>query len=274
MGLALALVVGFMLLWVVCLGTHVLYNRPDLAHAPVVYADSATWHDGDLLLMQHDVYNLTMPIACDIPVHLGIVWVHPTLGPCFVDSHMSQKPTDIFQDALSNRGSTVGTRVMRIADFMRVYQGTVYRRPRTGGHIEPAAMAAAVEWAREQPFDSFVANGRPLIIAGICTSTMFPTASRALMHAGGPMYDATNARLRGMFCTELVAEILKRVSALDPAFVSHIASPLAFTSSMAHIDVAAAALPARLTWGREERVLAGVADKRVRLSGSRRASTA
>jgi hypothetical protein len=234
---------------------HIQVKGPDLRNAPVRVAADVPWRDGDLILTQHRAYNLdAFPIVHRMPVHVGLIWNHPTFGPCVVDTHEAHRQDEQMPDALTNTRPRAGTRIVRVADYLKEYDGKVFRRPVVQGVVNNAALSDAVEgWALYQPFDPWVSKGQPLYIAAIGLSSMLPGAALALARMPGPSHDRTRKRLRGVYCTELAAKLLQKAGAIDPAYHAHVCSPLAFTSSSGQIDKAARVRG--IAWGPEERIV-------------------
>lgn len=247
--LLLLLLLGGVLLF------HIGVQGPDLHGAPISVFSDVSWANGDLILTQHRAYGLhTYPIVHRAPVHVGLVWVHPTLGPCIVDTHVAHRPHEQLPDARSKTRPRAGTRIIRMADFLQEYEGLVFRRPVVRGALDTAAFVAAIEqWAVFQPFDPWVSKGQPAFLLGITASSISRPFAHAVASLAGPCHDAQGKRLRGIYCTELTAKLLQRAGALDPAYPAYLCSPLAFTSRIAQIDRAAD--PYGVAWGPEERIV-------------------
>lgn len=259
-GIGVAVVLGALVVVFVLFLVHLRASTPDIAAAPVVSAMSTTWHDGDLILTQHHAYQLNaIPVLNRMPVHVGLVWVHPTFGPCVVDTHEAHRPHEQMPDAFTNTRPRAGTRVVRLADYIKEYRGIVLRRPVVRGVVNHAALADAIEnWALYQPFDYWVSRMQPAYITAIGMSSAVPRVAQLMARLLGSSHDQHKRRLRGVYCTELAAKLLQRAGALDPAFHSHLCSPVAFTSACGQIDRAAALHG--IAWGPEERVVSAVDD--------------
>lgn len=256
-GAAVALGVVILTLLVTVLASVVQAHAcfADMATMPAVDVDAATWRTGDLILTQHAAWALdAVPLVRNFCVHAGVVWVHPTYGPCVVDTHLTRKKDERqLRDVRTGERPLGGTRVVCVGEYVREYGGRVVRRPLVRGQVDAAALASAVDdWATHQPFDPLVSAGQPLVMMGIGASAWSRPLARALAAVGGPMYDGAGARLRGVYCTELVAELLQRAGALDPSFPAHVCSPVAFSSRAGIIDAAGAVRG--VAWGPEERL--------------------
>lgn len=259
-GIGVAVVLGALVILFSLFLVHVQASTRDIQAVPVVNAMSTTWHNGDLILTQHHAFHLaTIPVLCRMTVHVGLVWVHPTFGPCIVDTHEAHRQHEQMPDVFTNTRPRAGTRVVRLADYIKEYDGIVLRRPVVRGAVNGAALADAIEnWALYQPFDHWVSHAQPMYLAAIGISSAMPRTAQWLARLPGPSHDTHKHRLRGVYCTELAAKLLQRVGALDPAYHSHVCSPLAFTSACGQIDRAAA--PYGIAWGPEQRVVHADAD--------------
>lgn len=250
----LGLVLGFVLVLVLaalcalCAVLLVHLGRcPDIYAAPVVSAAAAPWRDGDLVLTQAGANGLAAyPVVNRVLVHAGLVWVHPTLGPCVVETSGGPLP-----DALSGTAKT-GVRVCRVPDYVAECAGGAWRRALCRGQLDAAALAAAVAWAYEQPFDAYVHGvASPAWVLAISASAAAPALSRFIATHVVPSHDAAGARLRGVYCSELVAELLKRAGGIDAAFDSHLCYAGGFTSTHRQLDDRALN---GIAWGPEERL--------------------
>jgi len=223
---------------------------PDIHAAPVVNsrAPTTTWHDGDLILTQHSNYGLhKYPFVHRVLVHAGIVWIHPEMGPCVVDASGEKRA-----DALSKTQKS-GVRVSTIEDYLTEFPGFVWRRPVIRGRVDNALLSEAVTtWAAAQPFDPLVHEIKnPAWVLAIAASAFLPALAQFIETYVVPAHDSQGTRLRGVYCSELVAKLLQKTGALDPAFPAHLCYAGGFTSTHRQID---AATLNGLQWGREERL--------------------
>lgn len=253
---AAALVLALVLTCGGVLVTHVVRHVPDLVHAPTRPLADVTWANGDIILTQNFAYGLAhVPVAGNVPIHVGLVWLHPLHGAVVVDTHHVTCDGDAhLVDVRDGARHLSGVRIVRVADFLRDYRGAVWRRPVVRGTVDGGALAAAVAAHEHVPFDLLVSKGQPLVLAGIALANIMPRAAEALAAAGGPMYTRSGARLRGVYCTELAARLLQQAGAMDAAYASHLCSPLALTSGVGAFDAAAARVGA-VAWGKEERLV-------------------
>lgn len=221
---------------------------PDIHAAPHVSVATAAWSNGDLILTQPRAYGLAAyPLVNRALVHAGLVWTHPRLGPCVVETTGSPLP-----DALSGTVRT-GVRVCPVLDFAAECAGDAWRRPVCRGQLDAAALSAAVAWAYDQPFDSYVHGvASPAWVLAIATSASAPALSRFISKHVVPSHDAAGTRLRGIYCSELVAELLKRAGAIDAAFDAHLCYAGGFTSTQRQLDDRALN---GIAWGPEERLV-------------------
>ena len=176
--------------------------------APLVEADDLSlFNTGDLILFKHNRYKTPWMLGIDrIASHMGVVWRHPTQGPCVID--MNPTRTGPYGHKLPMEPVLEGESilVLKLSDVVQHYPGTVYWRSlRTA--LSPAQEFKFSErlltWALALEYEQSIREREVVSWFALAISPFFAWLSHLLV----PFSSLTSPRTAS-FCTEVVAELL------------------------------------------------------------------
>lgn len=178
---------------------------------------------GDIVLFRHAKYNAIPFLGPRIVSHAAIVWrvndipyivdINPTLtGPYTDDSHILV------------RGKY--TSIYPLSYAMHHYPGTVlWRRLRTPlTRQQEEAFADAIETiALPALYDTDVAERDVMTYCSIATSTLIPELSVYIS-----LFSAISQNRTSIFCTELIATLLRTIGVLPSSIESYVYGPISW----------------------------------------------
>jgi hypothetical protein len=197
---------------------------------------------GDLVLCSHEVHAprfrrilgaAGLELASFGTLHVGVLWVHPQLGPCVVeavngtavDATSQWEPvaatttcTDCAYDALTGAAFVRGVRVVPWDRFLACYAGTVaLRQLLPDVSVDSAALERVLyAWALKQPFSRDFDTKTSARYVGGAAAILFGTT------LGLADDDALDED--GVICSDVVAVLLSAAGVWD---VGRASSPAA-----------------------------------------------